>query len=284
MDIRSALDRVDGLDVLDSAEPQLTKIADAAFRSRTLKDALHGTWLGHPLHPVLTDLPIGFWTASFVLDLVGGKRARRTSDVMLALGVVSAVPTAAAGLADWTAVDPPVKRTATLHALVNTVATLWYVRSLWARIRGRRAKGVRLAMTAGAIATAGGYLGGHLVYTRNVGVDRTALLEPGPDEWTPVLDEASLDEGKAVAVQASGTRVLVVRTGDRICAIADVCGHAGGPLHEGDVDHAGNVTCPWHGSTFRLADGAVVHGPATCPQPAFDVRIDDGKVAIKRRA
>lgn len=284
MDVGAAVDRIGRVEAVDTLEAPLRATAARLLRSPRMKDALHGTWLGHPLHPLLTDLPIGFWTVSWFLDLFGGRRSRRMSDVMIALGLVSAVPTAASGIADWNDLDPPARRTATVHGLVQAVATVYYLRALWARMRGHRRHGVRLAMTGANVATVGAYLGGHLIARNAAGVDRNALVAQGaPSEWTLVVDEASLREGEPVVADAGGTRVLLVRTGERICAIADVCGHMGGPLHEGTIE-AGTVACPWHGSAFRLEDGRVVHGPATSRQPCFDVRVADGKVEVRARA
>ena len=129
-----------------------------------VKSFLEGKWLGHPLHPMLTDLPIGFWTTSWLLDLVGGKRSARTSTAMVGLGVVTAVPTIAAGAVDWTYLPEEKKQTGLVHMLCNLTATFLYTWSFFARLRGRRGKGVALGMLAATAATVGGYLGGHLVF------------------------------------------------------------------------------------------------------------------------
>lgn len=154
------LDEMEPLDRI--AEPLQRRAAQLLGRYRPW---LRGDWLGHPLHPALTDLPIGFWTAAFVLDFTG-KRQRRAADLMVALGVVTAVPTAAAGLADWSAMEDPKRRSGLIHAAANLAATAIYTASLVARLRGHRLKGVALALLGSALATAGGYLGGHLVFDK----------------------------------------------------------------------------------------------------------------------
>ena len=133
------------------------------------------------------------------------------------------------------------------------------------------------------VMTVAGYLGGHLSYALGVGVNNTFWQHP-PQDWTPVLDEDDLPEGEPVNVQANGATVLLYRSGGRISAIGSRCSHAGGPLHEGTIDSAtGCVTCPWHQSVFRLDGGAVVHGPATVPEPAYDARIEGGKIEVRGR-
>ena len=133
---------------------------------------------------------------------------------------------------------------------------------------------------AGA-ATAGGYLGGHLVYRQGVGPDRNAWKRGG-DEWVDVADDVALADGQPLVVKAGDDDVLLVHAAGVVSAISNVCGHAGGPLNEGAFDDAGCVTCPWHGSVFRVADGHVVHGPATGHQPRYEVRSRDGRLSVRR--
>lgn len=156
---------------LDRAVDPLQRVADRAIPPGPVEDALRGRWLGHPLHPLLTDLPIGFFTAANLLDLCG-RRARTAADLMVAAGLATALPTAASGLADWRAQRKPEQRIGVVHAAANAAATLLYGLSLLARLRRHRFRGVLLAMAGAAAATVGGYLGGELVYRRGVGVDR----------------------------------------------------------------------------------------------------------------
>jgi nitrite reductase/ring-hydroxylating ferredoxin subunit len=131
--------------------------------------------------------------------------------------------------------------------------------------------------------TVGGYLGGYLAYSRGVGVNHT-FLDEHPQDWTPVLDDADLPEGKPTRVTAVQAPVLLYRSNGTIYAIGARCSHAGGPLEEGAVDvSACTVECPWHHSVFRLGDGGVVHGPASMPQPAYDVRVDGGRIEVRER-
>lgn len=275
-DLAARLERAERLDVV--ARPVAKGVAKLVPQGPA-KDLLSGTWLGHPLHPLLTDIPIGAWTSAFVLDLVGGKRARAAADQLIGLGVISALPTAAAGLSDWSDYLGAERRVGLVHAGANVAAVGFYSLSFLARRRGARGRGLALSLLGAAVASVGGYLGGHLSYAQGVNVNRNAW-EGGLDDWTPVLDDASLVEGKPAVVHAAGVDILLVRSAAGISALADRCGHAGGPLHQGSVAD-GCVTCPWHQSTFRLADGEPVHGPATVPQPAFEVRTEGGRILLK---
>ena len=268
------------------AKPVASKVAGVVGHG-AVKDALSGTWLTHPLHPMLTDLPIGFWTSAFVLDLVGGRRSRPAADRLVALGILSAVPTAASGLSDWSDTMGEERRIGAVHALANSAALSLYIWSWLYRRRGRRGMGVILGLLGATAASAGGYLGGHLVYRQGVGVDRNAWKH-GDGDWVDVADDLVLaGTDGPVVVSAGDDDVLLVRTGGVVSAISNVCGHAGGPLNEGTFgDQAdvpgGCVTCPWHGSIFGLADGHVVHGPATGHQPRYEVRPEGGRLSVRR--
>ena len=262
-------------------KPVASKVADLVGHG-TVKDLLSGTWTGHPLHPVMTDLPIGFWTSSFMLDLVGGKRSARASQRLIGLGILSAVPTAAAGLADWSDTIGEERRIGTVHAVANVAALSLYAWSWMARRAGRRGAGVTLGLLGATAATAGGYLGGHLVYRQGVGPDRNAWKHGG-DDWVDVADDLALVDGKPLVVKVDDDDVLLAKTpAGVVAAISNVCGHAGGPLNEGEFDDQGCVTCPWHGSVFRVADGHVVHGPATGHQPRYEVRSEGGRLSVRR--
>jgi nitrite reductase/ring-hydroxylating ferredoxin subunit/uncharacterized membrane protein len=244
------------------------------------KDLLAGTWLGHPVHPLLTDLPIGAWTSASILDFVGGGQARRAADALVGVGVLAAVPTAATGLSDLAdVVDPRERSLGTAHALGNLTALVLYGGSYLARRRGRRAAGVRLAMLGAAVMTGAGFIGGHLAFRKGVGVDQT-VFRRRVEDWTPVLEERELPETKARRVSAGGTDILLYRRGDRVFALANRCSHRGGPLHKGRVAD-GTVRCPWHLSTFSLEDGAILQGPATAPQPCYEARVRDGAIEVR---
>ena len=280
--VRELVEQLGTVEALDRmAEPVAKTVSSVLQPKKAPKDLLSGTWLGHPLHPMLTDLPIGAWTSAMLLDLFGGEAGQEGADRLIGLGLAFALPTAAAGVSDWSDLLGADRRVGLVHALANVAAVGLYGLSLVNRRRGRRGAGLALSFAGAAVASAGGYLGGHLSYRRGVNVNRNAWKE-GPDGWLDVAAESELAEGRPVAAEADGVPVCLVKDGSAVHAIVDVCGHAGGPLHEGELDGDGHITCPWHGSTFRVQDGSVVHGPATAPQPAFDARIQDGRVSVRR--
>ncbi len=246
-----------------------------------LKDALHGVWLGHPLHPPLTDLPIGFWTSAFVLDLFGGRRAQPAADALVGIGVATALPTAAAGLADWSELDDPERRIGLVHAASNVAATALYATSFVARRRGHRGVGVALGLAAASAATIGGYLGGHLTFRRAVGVNHAEAAPAAPD-WREISVDGVLSNEKPTLAHLDGAPLAVVGGDPAPAALFARCSHLGGPLDEGELVD-GCVRCPWHGSMFRIADGSVARGPATAPQPAYELRVEDQHVRARRR-
>jgi nitrite reductase/ring-hydroxylating ferredoxin subunit len=189
------------------------------------------------------------------------------------------VPTAAAGLSDWADTFGGPKRIGLVHASCNTLALLSYSGSLVARLLGRRKAGVGLSLVGATAISVGGYLGSHLSYVQGVGVERK-WLAGGPKDWTAVLDAGELQEATPRVVRAGDTDVLLYREGNRINALWATCTHEGGPLAEGHFAD-GCVRCPWHGSTFRLADGKVVRGPAAASQPVYEARVTDGKVEVR---
>jgi nitrite reductase/ring-hydroxylating ferredoxin subunit/uncharacterized membrane protein len=277
--LESAMKRLERADALDELAGQLAGLVGGATRPRPVKNALSGVWLGHRLHPALVPLPIGFWSGALLFDLVATRRARWAADVLVAAGVASAVPTAAAGLSDWADAEPEARRVGLVHAGLNSLALVCYSASLVARLLGGRKAGFGLSLAGAAAMGAGGYLGGHLAYVQAVGVEHRRFAG-GPPEWTAVLDEAELDEARPRVVEAGGADVLLYREGGRLHALWASCTHEGGPLAEGEFAD-GCVKCPWHGSTFRLADGKVVRGPAAAAQPVYEVRVSDGKVEVR---
>jgi nitrite reductase/ring-hydroxylating ferredoxin subunit/uncharacterized membrane protein len=278
---RELAERVEGIQQLDGAGELLKSLVDRYIPQRSeVKDALSGTWLGHPLHPLLTDVVIGAWTSSFLLDLIPGGRTRKASNRLVDIGILAAIPTAIAGLSDWSDTRGRRRRVGLAHAGANTVALLLYVNSSLARKRGRRLKGYLLSAAGFGVANISAYLGGHLSFGQGVGVTET-VFEEGPSDWQPAITDADLAEGSPTAVTVGGVEVLLLRRGGTIHAISDRCGHRGCSLQEGDFSGENTVVCPCHGSTFSLADGALLHGPATAPQPAYLTRVRDGKVEVK---
>jgi nitrite reductase/ring-hydroxylating ferredoxin subunit/uncharacterized membrane protein len=275
-------EQVGSIAALDGPAEAVAKKVRGLVPRGPVKDALSGTPLGHALHPLLTDLPIGTWTSATLLDLVGGRDARPAAERLIATGVLAAVPTAASGLNDWADTTPAsdsVRRVGAVHAVANVTALALYAASLAARRRGRHGRGVALGLAGAGALAAGGHFGGHLSYAQAVGVDRTAF-ESGPGDWTEVLDDAALAEGELRGVEVDGVPVVLARLRGKVRALGDVCAHRGGALHEGEL--VGDcVECPLHGSRFRLDDGSVERGPSAYPQPLFDVRVQAGRIALR---
>ena len=278
--VAEGIERLEALDAV--AEPLQQAVRTVVPQESMLKDVLSGTWLGHPVHPPLTDVVIGAWTSALILDLLGGDRSEDAAERLVAVGVLAAVPTAAAGASDWAELRGGTRRVGTVHALGNTSALVLHALSWAARRRGHRGRGIALSAIGFTIASFSAWLGGHLSFGKGVGVNQTAFTD-GPADWLPVLEEATLREGELTGAQADGVGVLLVRKGNRVYALADRCSHRGCALHEGELHADDTVTCPCHGSTFRLEDGSIVKGPATAPQPAYDARESDGTIQVRAR-
>ena len=271
-----------GLDALDAPAKKIGKTVRGIIRPGPIKDALSGTWLGHALHPLLTDVTLGTFMSAVMLDWLGGEKSQPAAERLIALGLLSTAPTVSSGYSDWADTEvasDSVRRIGIVHAATNATAASLFAASWAARRRG--GSGRLLALAGGGALAAAGYLGGHLTLAEGVGVDRT-VFEAAPDEWADVLDDAELRDGQMRCVEADGTAVMVARTGGALYALSDHCSHRGGPLHEGKLDGL-TVSCPWHDSVFDLRDGALVHGPAAYPQPAWDVRARDGRIEVRRR-
>lgn len=271
--------RIERFTALDKVAEPVVGLVAKAVQPRLIRNLLSGTYLGHAAHPMLTDLPIGAWSMSTLLDTVGGQGAEPAADLLVGAGILSALPTAMTGLNDWSDTLGEETRVGTVHASANVAALGLYVASLVARRSGWRGSGKALGLAGFAILLAGAYLGGHLSFVRAVNVNRT-VLEHRPQDWTPVLADDQLGVGEHRRVSAGEASVLLVRDRGRLYALANTCSHAGGPLDEGEfVD--GCVVCPWHGSTFQLVDGAIVRGPASTPQPTYQTRIRDGHIEVR---
>ncbi|MEJ7797770.1 MAG: Rieske 2Fe-2S domain-containing protein [Solirubrobacteraceae bacterium] len=250
----------------------------------TLKDLLSGTWMGHALHPLLTDVVIGSWTSATLLDVLGGRRSEKAAERLIVVGIVAYPPTALTGLVDWADGEPvgdDVRRIGLVHAALNSVGLALYVASLRSRRRGRHGRGVLLALAGSAWMGAAGHLGGHLAYRLGVGVDQT-VFDAGPSDWTDALAAEDLRDAQPMAVDVGDTPVLLVRAGDDVLAVHDRCSHRGCSLASGDIEGA-TVTCACHGSRFDLRSGEILRGPATAPQPAFDARTHDGRIEVRLR-
>jgi nitrite reductase/ring-hydroxylating ferredoxin subunit len=272
-------ERIESAQALDRLVDALSGFAVRALPPGRRTDALHGVPFGQPAHPALVRIPAGCWASAALLDLCGGRGAERASATLIAAGVITAVPAAATGLADWSALHRHQQRVGLAHAISQTAATTLFAGSLLARAAGRRGAGYLLSAGGLAAATAGAYLGGHLALRLGAGashaepIGHLAVLG-----WHDLCPLAELPEGRPVRRQLGYLSLLTVRAGNTALVVSDHCAHLGGPLHQGrltSVDGAACIACPWHGSTFRLSDGAVMHGPATARQPAFDTRVND---------
>jgi nitrite reductase/ring-hydroxylating ferredoxin subunit len=268
--------------LLDAPGKAVGKRVRGALRPGLLKDAVSGTWLGHALHPVLTDVVIGSWTSASLLDLLGGDGDGRASERLIMVGIAAYAPTALAGVSDWAdteIADPGVRRVGLVHAASNSVALSLYVSSLVARLRGDRGRGRVLAASGAAVLGAGGFLGGHLTLAQGVGANQT-VFDEGPEDWTPATDSADVPEGKPVRALVDDTPVLLLRERGELLAVHDRCSHRGCSLSDGELDGE-LITCPCHGSQFSCRDGAVHRGPATVPQPAYEVRESAGRIELR---
>jgi len=252
--------------------------------AQKIRNFLNGTWLGEPLHAVLTDVPIGAWTVAVAfdaLDLIGqGDDFARAADTSIAIGLAGAAGAALTGITDWSDVDPPARRTGFLHALLNIGATALFTTSLVLRKRKERDSG-RVASALGyALMSYSAHLGGSMVYEHQVGVDRTAG-QKFPEEFVAVLPESKLvDETPTRAVHA-GVPILLVRHAGRLFAMGERCSHFSGPLSEGKLE-GNSIVCPYHASRFSLEDGRVINGPAVHPQPCLEVRVRDGQIEVRK--
>jgi nitrite reductase/ring-hydroxylating ferredoxin subunit/uncharacterized membrane protein len=272
---------IEGAAALDPAAKAVAKAVRGALDPGPVKDALSGTWLGHALHPLLTDAVIGTWLSAILLDATGGDAG--ASERLIAAGVVCAVPTAVTGATDWADAEPVgdgVRRVGAVHAVGNLAAVGLQIASLTARRRGARHRGVALSLAAGGLLGVTGYLGGHLSFSRGVGVDQT-VFDAGAEEWTDAAAAGEVDS-EPTAIVVGDTPVLLVRLDGSVMAVHDRCSHRGCSLSRGTLD-GDTIQCACHGSRFNLRDGRVERGPASAPQPAFDAREREGRIELKRK-
>jgi nitrite reductase/ring-hydroxylating ferredoxin subunit/uncharacterized membrane protein len=268
---------------LDQLSAPLADLVHKVTAPGAVKNLLSGGWLGHQLHPVLTDLPIGFWTSALTLDLLGGEAGEAGADLLVAAGNVSALGAAVSGLSDWSDLYGEPQRTGLVHAAVNAVALTFFTLSSAARASGKRSAGKALAVAGGGTVYVAAYLGGHLVYRWGSGVIHSGFdTESHLSRWRKAVPEAELAEGQPANAEVNDEEVFLLKQDGHIAALANHCGHMGGPLNEGEIAD-GTVICPWHGSTFRIADGCVLRGPASIPQPVLETRVSDGVVEVRAR-
>jgi nitrite reductase/ring-hydroxylating ferredoxin subunit/uncharacterized membrane protein len=288
--------RLEDADWLDPAAKKVRKVVKRVIRPKWARDVLHGVPIGHPVHPLAVQVPLGAWISAAVLDAFPGND--RAAAVLIGVGTGTAVPSAVAGFTDWTQLHPQQQRVGLVHAAANITATSLYAASLVARAQGRRGSGKALAYLGLAVVGAGGFLGGHLTYRQAAGVNHSEdVPHRFPSGWQPLAPLAELPEGKLNKIVVAEIPLLAYREGEDVRVLSDVCSHLSGPLHEGklkggrlqggDSQDGGPddgsdpcVVCPWHGSTFSLRSGEVQAGPATAKQPLFETRVSDGLVEV----
>ncbi len=271
-------ERLEELTALDPLVARARTVVAKALPSQRVRDLLHGVRLGHPLHPALIAVPLGSFTSVAVLDALPGTGP--AANALLISGLVGALPSAAAGWADWQALHEQQQRVGLVHAVANITALGAYAVSLASRRGGREGRGKVWAYAGLALVAAGGYLGGHLAYRQAAGANHVEdVPHRVPPGWHAVGELAALPEGRPAHRSLGGVDLIVVRTGPGAQVLAGLCSHLSAPLWDGELA-GGCLTCPWHGSVFRIADGAVVHGPATSPQPHFRTRVRQGRLEV----
>lgn len=262
-------------------------VRDLLGRHRHVHDALDGTWFGTPLHPALTDVPIGSWVGALALDAVAGLRGSedvgRAADAALLIGALGAAPAALTGASDWRDLRGAQRRVATLHGVLNTAGLTLVLASLAQRARGHRCSGRALSATGVLLSGVAAHLGGQLSFGLGVRVNRSSFAaRTVPRSFTAVAGDEDLAADEMRTVDVDGFPVLLTR--DRSgepCAIANTCSHLGGPLAAGQRS-GDQVTCPWHGSRFDVRTGRVVEGPAVFPQQVYEARVRDGRIELRR--
>lgn len=271
-------------------EEKLQKLLDKALyangrpSAQKIRNFMNGTWLGEPLHVVLTDVPIGAWTVAMLFDALDLIRPRRefsrAADTSIAIGLVSAAGAAITGVTDWSDVDPPARRLGFIHGWLNVGVTALFATSFILRKKNSRTGGRISAALGYGLMSLSAHLGGKLVYEQRVGVDRTAG-ESFPDDFVAILAESKLAESTPTRAMHEGVPILLVRRGQRIFAMAETCSHFSGPLSEGKLVED-SIECPYHASRFALDDGRVINGPAVHPQRCLEVRVRSGQIEVRK--
>jgi nitrite reductase/ring-hydroxylating ferredoxin subunit len=287
MSLLAFLDRLADVPTFDKAIEPARRVVNAALRPQAVKDALHGTWLGHSLHPVLVQVPVGSWLSAGLLDAV--PRLRPAATVLIGTGVAAAVPASLAGAADWSEQEVGIRRLGALHAVANSAALSLYVGSLVARGRGHGALGRVLSYTGLGLATGSAAVGGHMSYAQSSGASHSATAARAlTSDWIDLGPLDDLPEGRPALRTGKGGSVAVplavVRRGAKVDVFLGACAHLSGPLYEGAVEEVHGrqcLVCPWHGSAFDLDSGSPRRGPAANPQVKLEVRMEAGRVMAR---
>ena len=287
MSLMGILDRVADLETFDKVIEPARQAVLKALKPTALKDFLHGGWLGHPLHPVLVQVPVGSWVSAGLLDAIPPLRPAAT--VLIGTGVAAAVPASLAGAADWSEQGTGVRRLGAIHAVMNTAALGLYVGSLVARSKGRGTLGRVLSYSGLSIAGGSAAIGGHMSYAQSSGASHAATAARAlTTEWIDLGPLDDLPEGRPTLRTGKGGSVAVplaaVRRGGRVDVFVGACSHLSGPLYEGSVEQVSGkdcLVCPWHGSAFDLDKGEPRRGPAANPQEKLEVRMEAGRVMAR---
>jgi nitrite reductase/ring-hydroxylating ferredoxin subunit/uncharacterized membrane protein len=257
---------------------------------RRFKTLLNGTWLGHPLHPAITDVPIGAWLLAVIFDIIwlasppANNWAARGAEIAVLIGILAAVAAAVTGLADWSDSYGAERTVGLYHAGLNSLALVLYIISFFIRLAdpsGESDAAAILGFIGIVSVLVAAYLGGDMVFGKGTGVNHVAWQE-GSHDFVSVLPVAEMPDNTLRRVEVAGVPVVLVKLGAKYAAIAATCSHAGGPLDEGELQHGDVVQCPWHGSRFRLRDGKPITGPATFAQPRYDVQVRDGMIYLRQ--
>jgi nitrite reductase/ring-hydroxylating ferredoxin subunit/uncharacterized membrane protein len=249
-----------------------------------LRNILNGVWLGHPLHAAATDLPIGAWTGGLIFDFLGavtGARSlKKAGDWSMAIGVIGGVVAAFAGLADYSEIENEQRRVGTVHGILNALGLTFMGWSLARRLAGDRVSAIPLSTIGYALSFISADIGGLLVYRYGTTVNRQAWAG-GPTDFVSICPSNALLEGQLRTAKVSGIEVLLTRVNGQTFAIGNTCTHWGCSLAAGHLEGRA-IQCHCHGSTFDLASGSVLRGPATSPEPTFEIRERDGQIEVRK--
>ncbi len=288
MELLEAMNVIEDQSWLETPSEQVAKVVSKVLTKPSggptrVDDFLNGVWLGHPLHPVLTDVPIGAWTLGLILDgletFTGRAELNPGADAAVGVGLLGALGSAVTGAAQWQYTIGRQRRLGLSHALLNVAAVGLYGASMLCRVNGKRGAGKITALLGFGVMSVAAYIGGDLAYGQRLGVTHVPE-QVLPDKWERALPEAELGEGEMKRVAIADVPVLLLRQNGEIHALEEMCAHLGGPLAEGTLEE-GCVVCPWHSSRFRLEDGSIVNGPATFPQPVYETRVRDGMIEVR---
>jgi nitrite reductase/ring-hydroxylating ferredoxin subunit/uncharacterized membrane protein len=275
--------RLEHLTVLDPVIHEVQRFVVALMKPQAVEDALHGVPAGHPVHPVLVQIPIGTWTSAVILDLLPG--TARPARLLVGVGVLASSSAILTGWADWARSRPEQQRVGLVHAGSNAIGTIGFSASWLLRRLGRDRAGRVVSYAAFGLVGLGGYLGGHLAYRQAIGANHAdAVLQRFPTGWWALGSLAELPEERPVSREVAGEPLFVLRRGNHVDVLADISTHLGEPLTQGFLEHGGRngtTITTTRGSVFEVATGDVVHGPATAPAIVFETRLQGDLVEVR---